>query len=112
MKKFRPDVDVDSAGTHAYYRVVESTRRYAEQEGVGEFLKRVPEDLGMKDLCDYDLIVAMQPKHEWVVSRQSPECAGKVVVWNIDDPYALPYKQALQIFEKIKSKVAHLAKSL
>lgn len=112
LKKLRPEVDVDSAGTHAYYRVVDLTRRYAEREGAGEFLKVTPEDLGIKNLCDYDVIVAMEPRHREVVLRQSPEYADKVVVWHITDPYALPHKQAQQIFDKIKSKVVHLAKSL
>jgi len=108
----RPDVDADSAGTYAYYKVVDSTRRCAEKEGASEFLKRIPEGLESKNLCDYDLIVAMETKHEQAILRQSPECADKVEVWHINDPYNLPYKQAQQIFEKIKSKVAHLAESL
>lgn len=112
LKKLRPDVDVDSAGTHAYYRVVDLTRRFAEQEGANEFLKVTPEDLKLKNICGYDIIVAMELRHREVVLRRSPECANKVVVWHITDPYALPDKQAQQIFEKIKSKVAHLAKSL
>jgi protein-tyrosine-phosphatase len=112
LKKLRPDVDVDSAGTHAYYRVVDLTRRYAEQEGANEFLKRSPEDLILKNLCKYDIIVAMEPQHQEAILRQAPKCADKVIVWDITDPYAHPYKQAQQIFEKIKSKVTHLAKSL
>ena len=112
LKKFRPDVDADSAGTYAYYKVVDSTRRYAEKEGVNEFLKRTPEGLESKNLCDYDLIVAMETEHESAILRQSPECTDKVEVWHIHDPYNLPYKQASHAFDKIKSKVAHLAKSL
>ena len=112
LKKFRPDVDVDSAGTHAYYRVVDLTRRYAEQEGASEFLKVTPDDLESKNLCEYDIIVAMESQHEQAILDQSPECTDKVVVWHIIDPYAQPYKQAQQIFEKLKSKVVHLAKSL
>ena len=112
LKKVRPDFDVDSAGTRAYYRIVDLTRRYAEQEGASEFLKASPEDLHMKNLCNYDLIVTMEPDHRWAVVRQAPECVDKVVVWNIDDPYSLPYNQAQATFDKIKSKVAHLAKSL
>ena len=61
---------------------------------------------------EYDVIVAMESRHERVIVDQSPECADKVVVWHVTDPYAVPYRQAQQIFEKIKSKVAHLAKSL
>jgi len=112
LKKSRPDIDVDSAGTHAYYRVIDLTRRYAEKEGADQFLKVTPEDLDMKNICDYDLIVAMEPKHKLAVIDQLPECSSKVAVWHINDPYGLPYKQAQQIFEKIKSKIAHLAKSL
>jgi protein-tyrosine-phosphatase len=41
LKKLRPDVDTDSAGTYAYYKVVDLTRRYAEKEGASEFLKHI-----------------------------------------------------------------------
>jgi protein arginine phosphatase len=112
LRKLRPDIDVDSAGTHAYYKVVDLTRRYAEQQGATEFLKRVPDGLESKNLCDYDLIVAMEAEHEEAILSQSPECADNVEVWHINDPYFQPYKQAQQTFEKIKSKVAQLAKTL
>ena len=112
LKKLRPDIDVDSAGTYAYYKVVDLTRRYAEHEGASEFLKTVPDGLESKNLCVYDRIVAMETEHEQAILRQSPECADNVVVWHINDPYQLPYKQASHEFDKIKSKVAHLAKSL
>lgn len=112
LKKIRPDVDVDSAGTHAYHKVVDLTRRYAEQEGAAAFLKHVPDGLESKNLCDYDLIVAMEAEHEEAILRQTPECVDKVVVWYINDPYFQPYKKAQQTFEKIKSKVAQLAKTL
>ena len=112
LKKLRPDVDVDSAGTYAYYKVIDLTRRYAEQEGASEFLKHVPDGLESKNLCDYDLIVAMETEHEEAILRQSPECADKVEVWHINDPYNLPYKQAQQAFDRIKSRVARLAKTL
>jgi protein-tyrosine-phosphatase len=112
LKKFRPDLDVDSAGTYAYYKVVDLTRRYAEQEGATEFLKKVPDSLTSKNLPEYDLIVAMETEHENAILRQSPECKDKVEVWHINDPYQFPFKQACNEFDKIKSKVAHLAKSL
>ncbi len=112
LKKLRPDIDVDSAGTYAYHKVVDLTRRYAEQEVASEFLKTVPDSLESKNLNDFNLIVAMETEHEQAIIRQSPECADKVIVWHINDPYQLPYKQASREFDKIKSKVAHLAKSL
>jgi protein-tyrosine phosphatase len=112
LKMLRPDVDTDSAGTYAYHKVIDLTRRYAEKEGADIFLKRLPERLESKNLCDYDLIIAMEPKHEQAILNQSPECADKIEVWYINDPYNQPYKQAQQTFDKIKSKVSLLAKTL
>jgi len=112
LKKLRPDVEVDSAGTYPYYKVVDLTRRYAEQEGATKFLKKVPDGIASKNLPDYNLIIAMEQEHEEEILNQSPECSEKVVVWHINDPYKLPYKQATKQFDKIKSKVANLAKSL
>jgi protein-tyrosine phosphatase len=112
LKKLRSDIDTDSAGTYPYYKVIDLTRRYAEQEGASEFLKKVPDSLESKNLKNYNLIVAMETEHEQAILRQSPECSEKVRVWNINDPYKLPYSQASHEFDKIKSKVTHLAKSL
>ena len=97
LKKLRPDVEVDSAGTYPYYKVVDLTRRYAEQEGVMEFLKKVPDGIESKNLRDYNLIIAMEDEHEQALVNQSPECFDKIVVWHINDPYKLPYKQALNL---------------
>lgn len=112
LKKFRPDIIVESAGTYAYYEVVDLTVRYAKQEGVSDFLKKVPDSLESKTLTDYDLIVAMEPEHKKAILRQCPECAEKVVVWHIVDPYMLPYSQASKEFDRIKSKVIQLAQSV
>ncbi|MCW4016996.1 MAG: hypothetical protein NWF06_11555 [Candidatus Bathyarchaeota archaeon] len=112
LKKLRPDIEIDSAGTYAYYKVVDLTRRYAEEHGASEFLKSVPDSLDSKNLCVYDLIVAMEREHEQAILDQAPDCGDKIVVWHISDPYQLPYKQASREFDKIKSKVANLAKTL
>ena len=112
LKKLRPDIDVDSAGIYPYYKIVDLTRQYAEQEEATEFLKMVPDGLQSKDLSSYDVIVAMETEHQEAILRQSPECADRVVVWHINDPYSLSYKQASKEFDRLKCKVAHLAKSL
>lgn len=112
LKKYRPDIDVESAGTYPYYKVVELTRRYAQKEGVEELLKNVPDGLQSKNLNDYDVIVAMESEHEAAIIRQNPNCADKIEVWHINDPYNQPFKQACHEFDRIKSKVAHMAKSI
>ena len=112
LTKFNPKIDVDSAGTHAYYKIIDVTRTYLIQEKAEQHLKYVPEPLENKQLDDYDLIVAMEHKHKDVILHQCPECAEKVIVWNIDDPYKLPIAQAERIFTRIKRKTQQLARSV
>ena len=40
-----------------------------------------------------------------------PECGGKVVVWNVRDPYFMDREDAWKVYEQIREKVAELAKS-
>jgi rRNA maturation protein Nop10 len=40
-----------------------------------------------------------------------PECGGKVVVWNVRDPYFLDGEDAWKIYEKIREKLAELPRS-
>lgn len=112
LKKLRPDVEVDSAGTDLAIPISEATRKYLARENAQEYLKNTPEDLGKKELRDYDLIIAMQPNHKDAILSKCPECANRIVVWNIDDPYFLPRGYTEKIFEQIKEKVLELANSL
>jgi len=112
LKKLRPDVEVDSAGTDLAIPISEATRKYLARENAQEYLKNAPEGLDKKELNTYDLIIAMQPNHKDVILSKCPECAHRIVVWDIDDPYFLPQGYAQKIFEQIKEKVLELANSL
>ena len=70
-----------------------------------------PESLGGKRLGDYDVIVAMEDRHRDYVLSLCPECEGKVVVWNVRNPYFMNREDAWKVYEQIKEKVAILAKS-
>jgi protein-tyrosine phosphatase len=112
LKKFKPEIDVDSAGMHAVIPVSESAKKYLARENAEQYLKKAAEGLDSKQLGKYDLIVAMEPVHKDVVLSKCPECADKIVVWNIDDPYFLPHGYAEKIFRQIRQKVRELAVSL
>jgi len=112
LKKVMPKIDVDSAGTHAYYKIIEITRNYLRKHDAEQHLKKAPEELERKQLHRYDLIIAMEPKHEKAIIRRCPECAGKTVVWNIHDPYKLPVAYAERTFDQIRQKTKELAASL
>jgi len=112
LKKFKPEIDVDSAGIHSVIPISEVAKKYLVRENALKYLKQTPESLDKKKLDEYDLIVAMKPEHKDVVLSKCPECENKTVVWNIDDPYFLPHGYAEKIFKQIKDKVSELANSL
>ena len=109
LKKLRPDVEVDSAGTALAIPISEATKRYLARENAQRYLKNAPEGLDTKKLNTYDLIIAMSPRHKDIILSRCPECEDKIVVWNIDDPYFLPHEYAEKIFSQIKDKVLELA---
>ncbi|NIN53192.1 MAG: hypothetical protein GTO23_08575 [Nitrososphaeria archaeon] len=112
LRKFRPEIESDSAGIDPAIPVSEEAKRYLSRENATHYLKKAPEGLDKKLLEEYDLIVAMKPMHEEAVLKKCAGCADKIVVWDIDDPYFLPRGHAERIFEQIKEKVMELANSL
>lgn len=112
LKKLRPDINVDSAGTDPAIPISETAKEYLTREDAEQYLKKSPEGLFGKQLGEYDRIVAMEPRHKNVVLSKCPECADKIVVWNIDDPYFLPHGYTEKVFRQIKEKIHELADSL
>jgi len=112
LGKLRPDINVDSVGTDPAIPISQDTKKYLARENAEQYLKNAPEGLDSKQLGKYNLIVAMEPRHKDVVLSKCPECAEKIVVWNIDDPYFLPPEHTEKIFRQIRQKVKELAISL
>lgn len=112
LKKLRPDVQADSAGLHVAIPISDEAKKYLARENAQQFLKKSPESLEQKNLNRYDLIVAMEPRHKDAVLNRCPECADKILVWNVQDPYFLPPEYGEKIYEQIKQKVKELADSL
>jgi len=113
LKKLRPDIQADSAGINLpLIPISKAARKFLAKENAEQYLKEVPEVLDSKKLDEYDLIIAMEPRHKVVVLSKCPECENKIVVWNIHDPYLSPNEHAEKIFEQIRQKVKELADSL
>jgi len=112
LKKFRPDIQADSAGTYPILpRISESAKKFLKMENALNNLKGEPEGLDEKELDRYDLIVAMEPQHKEIVLNKCKGCEDTTVVWNIDDPYFLSGHET-KIFQQIKNKVKELADTL
>jgi protein-tyrosine phosphatase len=112
LKKLRPDLEVDSAGIHTVIPIAEEARKFLAKDSSEQYLKKVPEDLDSKQLDIYNIIVAMEQRHKEAILSRCPECEGKIVLWNIRDPYFLPPEYAEKIYKQIREKVTELAKSL
>ncbi len=112
LKKLRPDLEVDSAGWHVAIPVSTKVRQFLTKENAEQYLKKTPESLDCKQLKEYDVIVAMERRHEDHVLSKCPECKNKIIVWNVEDPYFMSDGDAEKVYEAIKEKVKELAKSL
>ena len=113
LKKLRPDLEVDSAGLRVAIPISEEVRDYLSRQNAAQFLKKFPERLADKTrLKDYDLIVGMQQRHKVAVLNMCPECANRIIVWNIEDPYFMLPEDAEKIHKQIEEKVKELASSL
>jgi len=113
LKKLKPEIDVDSAGTNPpLIPISKDVRKFLAKENAEQHLKDAPQVLDSKKLDEYDLIIAMEPRHKVVVLSTCPECENKIVVWNIHDPYFFPNEYTEKIFEQIRQKVTELADSL
>jgi len=112
LKKYKPEIEVDSAGTNPSIPISSSAINYLVSENAQRFLKQAPESLNEKKLNEYDLIIAMKPEHRFLILRKCPECKDKIVVWDITDPYFLSIQDSEKIFKDIKSKVKELIEKL
>ena len=112
LRKMRRDWSVDSAGIRVAIPIADEVREFLRRENAEQYLKKGPESLGGKRLMDYDVIVAMEDRHRDYMLSLCPECEGKVVVWNVKDPYFMDKADAWKVYEQIREKVAELAKSL
>ena len=112
LKKYKPDIEVDSAGTFLAVPISKVAIQFLRKEGAGAYLKQAPESLENKKLDGYDLIVVMKQQHKSLVVKKCPQCEPKVVVWDIEDPFMRSKESVDRIFEQIKNKAKELANSL
>jgi protein-tyrosine phosphatase len=112
LKKLRPDLKVDSAGTQVETKISEATRKYLARQNAAKYLKKAPESLKTKRLNDYDLIIAMEQVHKNTILSECPECQSKIIVWNVEDLGVRPPADIEKINKSINERVTELARFL
>jgi protein-tyrosine phosphatase len=111
LRKMRPDLEVDSAGTQVEADISDEARAYSTKQNIEQYLKKNPESLDSKQLSDYDLIVAMEQRHVDAILSKCPECRSKIEVWNIEDLGHQTLEYIGRIDEQIKNKVVEMART-
>ena len=112
LKKLRPDLEVDSAGTRIAREITKEAREYLKSEDAIHYLKKTPESIDDKQLEQYNIIIAMEKRHGDVVLKKCPECKNKIVVWDIPDKIFFLHRRTEKINNRMKKKVTEFAESL
>ena len=112
LRKFRPDLRVESAGLSTSIPISDEVRVYLAKQNAEQYLKKAPQSLDVKSLEDYDLIITMEPRHKTAVVMKCPQCERRTVVWNIEDPYSMSPEDAEKIYVEIKERVKELAETM
>ena len=112
LKKLRPDLEVDSAGTRITSEITKEAREYLMSEDAIQYLKKTPESIDDKQLEQYDIIIAMEQRHRDSVLKKCPECKNKVVVWDVRDKIPFLYSRTEKINNQMKKNVTEYAGSL
>jgi protein-tyrosine-phosphatase len=112
LKKLRPDLEVDSAGTRIAKRITREAREYLMSEGALQYLKNSPENIDSKQLEKYNIIIAMEKRHKDSVLKKCPDCKNKIVVWNIPDKIFFLRGRTEKINNQMKKNVTEYAESL
>lgn len=112
LKKFRHDIEVDSAGTDPAESIAEVTKRFLEKEVAIKNLKKLPEGVERKKLKEYDSIIIFGNSNKKKIVERWSKLEHKIEVWHIDDPYYLPKGSEKIAFDQIKQKVLKLSKNL
>ena len=112
LKKLRPDLEVDSAGTRIVSNITKEAREYLMSEDALQYLKKIPESIDSKQLEQYNIIIAMEKRHRDSVLKKCPECKNKIVVWDIPDKIFFLRGRTKKINNQMKKKVTEYAESL
>jgi protein-tyrosine phosphatase len=112
LKKLRPDLEVDSAGTKIARKITKEAREYLTSEDALQYLKKIPESVDGKQLEQYNIIIAMEKRHRDLVLKKCPECKNKIVVWDIPDKIFFLRGRTEKINNQMKKNVTEYAKSL
>lgn len=110
-RKYVPEMEVESAGTHPATQIAGNAKRFLEEDGALKFVKPGPERLTQRAIEDADIIVAMKQEHRDFIIGHFDAYDKDIRVWNIEDPIN-PGVDDRKAFKAIRAKVKELDKEV
>ncbi len=105
-RKYRPELEVESAGTKGASNIPDNVKKLLEEEGALQHVKSKPEVISQRAIDDADVIVVMEEEHrEHLMDNFTVE--KDIMVWDIEDPIK-PDVDPRRTFKQIKDKVGNL----
>lgn len=106
-RKYKPELEVESAGTEPAAEVAENIEELLAQEDALQYLKPTPDPVSQRAVDEADLIVAMEERHRDYLLENFEVSESEVQVWRIEDPVS-PDMEPEDVVEEIKGKIKQL----
>lgn len=103
-RRFRPEMEVESAGTDSTDHIAENARELLEEQNAVQYVKPQPDQLSRRALEEADVVVTMTDKHKKYILDNYDINEEKIEVWEIDDPVN-PSVSPVINFQKILDRV-------
>lgn len=103
-RRYRPNLDVESAGTDSTDHIAENAKELLEEQNAVQYVKPEPDQLTLRALNEADIVVAMTERHKRFILNNYEVREEKIKVWEIDDPIN-PGVSPVIAFQKILDRV-------
>lgn len=105
-RKYRSDLEVESAGTQPVGHIAGPTRKFLKKEDAEQYLKPKPESISQAAINRADTVVCMMPHHRQYIEQNYDLSEVEMRVWDVEDgikPGIDPEEQLEKIRDKVKN---------
>ncbi|TFF97347.1 MAG: hypothetical protein EU547_04525 [Promethearchaeota archaeon] len=106
-RKYHPEIEVESAGTHATYYIASDAKKLLEEENAVIYVKPSPDTVSQRAVDEADLIFVFEERHKIFLLNNFDVSSEKILNWEIEDPIK-PNVHPKDAFSRIKKKVKEL----
>ncbi|MFB6144313.1 MAG: low molecular weight phosphatase family protein [Candidatus Nanohaloarchaea archaeon] len=104
-RRFRPELEVESAGVDAAEEIAGNAERFLAEEEAEKYVKPSPDQVSERAVDQADVVVAMTEGHADFLREKFD--VENLEVWDVRDPVE-PGVEPRKVFEEIKQKVRGL----